>query len=88
MIPYLVTSDARHFSLSTLAASKSQVIMSNLGNYICCYTIPLSQKTLDCDATLWLDEGLEGFQWAGYYAKEASPHTTSRFENKIWLCVG
>lgn len=35
--------------------------MSNLCNYISCYTIALIQRNLDFDATLWLDEGLEGF---------------------------
>ena len=43
--------------------------MPNLGNYIKCYTIVSTQRSLHCDLVVWFVKGLEGFQWTGNYAK-------------------
>lgn len=86
------------FSLSVLAASKSQVTASSLGNCISWYTIVLTQRSLDCNATDWSDKGLEHFQWPGNHVKQVSSsmnHLSVLFsenkntlENLIELCAG
>ena len=59
----------RSIFLSVFAASKSPVIMSSLGNCISRYTIVLTQRSLDCDATVQVVEGLECFRWVGNHSE-------------------